>query len=131
PASAALTLTRDAAGPPSGSDRGRADQLLVPAATQVRTLIEDIRTLIYGLRPPALDELGLAASIRALADRDATSGLRVEVEVPSALPEFPAAGEVAAYWIGQGALTDVGKTSRARAGSIQRALRPAPLPIPA
>ena len=30
-------------------------------------MIADVRRLIYGLRPPALDQLGLAASLRGLA----------------------------------------------------------------
>ena len=49
------------------SDLQRADELLVSATEQVQTMIGDVRRLIYGLRPPALDQLGLAASLRGLA----------------------------------------------------------------
>jgi signal transduction histidine kinase len=35
------------------------DSLLVELKSQTQSAIEDIRRLVYNLRPPALDELGL------------------------------------------------------------------------
>ena len=93
----------------------------------MQTLIGDVRTLIYGLRPPALDELGLAASLRTLATRDSTLEPGVSVDAPSALPELPAAVEVAAYWIAQEALTNVRRHAHARTCSIRVAVEPSAL----
>jgi signal transduction histidine kinase len=38
--------------------------LLDDLKTQVKATIADIRQLVYALRPPALDELGLVSAIR-------------------------------------------------------------------
>jgi signal transduction histidine kinase len=124
PALAGLTLTLEAVRNLTDSDHERADHLLASATDQVQTLIGDVRTLIYGLRPPALDELGLAASIRALAARDSTRQFEVTVEAPVSLPELPAAVEVAAYWIVQEALTNVRKHARAQTCTILLAVEP-------
>ena len=43
-------------------------------------MIGDIRRLIYGLRPPALDQLGLAASLRGLATLESSPGTAVTIE---------------------------------------------------
>jgi signal transduction histidine kinase len=84
-------------------------------------LIDDVRRLIYGMRPPALDELGLTASLRRLAARDAELGLEVTLDAPASLPELPAAVEVAAYWITQEALTNVRRHAHARSCTVRLA----------
>ncbi|MGC5011203.1 sensor histidine kinase [Streptosporangium sp. DT93] len=60
----------------------------------------DIRHLVYGLRPPALDELGLAGAVAEMA------GPGVVLETRGELTGLPAAAEVAAYRIAQEALTN-------------------------
>jgi signal transduction histidine kinase len=124
PALAGLTLTLEAVGNLAESDLQRAVQLLDSATTQVQTLVGDVRTLIYGLRPAALDELGLAASLRALATRDSTCQTTVNVDAPPSLPELPAAVEVAAYWIAQEALTNVLRHAHARTCVIRLTVQP-------
>jgi signal transduction histidine kinase len=94
-------------------------ELLVSATAQVQTLIADVRRLIYGLRPPALDQLGLADALRGLASRESSSDTEVRVDAPSALPPFPAAVEVAAYWITQEALTNVKRHAHATTCDIR------------
>ncbi|GAA3408680.1 hypothetical protein GCM10018952_06670 [Streptosporangium vulgare] len=69
----------------------------------------DIRHLVYGLRPPALDDLGLAGAVAEMA------GPGVAVEVRGELPGLPAATEVAAYRIAQEALTNARKHAGAAA----------------
>jgi signal transduction histidine kinase len=101
-------------------DPAAADALVVEQQTTIQAAIGDIRRLVYDLRPPALDELGLIGAIReraakqsAPAERDNALGMRVEVVAPDQLPALPAAVEVAAYRIMQEALTNVVRHAKA------------------
>jgi signal transduction histidine kinase len=93
-------------------DPTAADELVVELREELREAIADIRRLVYDLRPPALDDLGLAESLRRLAERYGSNGeqLHVLVEAPKALPNLPAA----VYRITQEALTNVARHARAR-----------------
>ena len=77
---------------------------------EAETAINEIRELAYGLRPPALDELGLLGAVKVKSD--ALHGLPVDIET-SDLPPLPAAVEVAAYRIVMEALTNVARHSGA------------------
>ena len=124
PALAGLTFTLDAVRNVAASDLERADNLLASATDQVQTMIGDVRRLIYGLCPPALDELGLVASLRGLASRDGSRGTRVDVDAPISLPPLGAAVEVATYWIVQEALTNVARHARASTCTVRLSLEP-------
>lgn len=72
---------------------------LLDAATHgVLEAVRDVRHATDDLRPAALDELGLAGSLTALADRATTGRTLVEVTVEP-LPELVPAVEVACYRI--------------------------------
>jgi signal transduction histidine kinase len=82
---------------------------------QVKTSIAEIRRLVYALRPPVLDELGLVSALREhLAQLDQPEGLHLTLEAPEALPELSAAVEVAVYRIVLEALTNVVRHAHAR-----------------
>jgi signal transduction histidine kinase len=83
------------------------ESILKSAITQSQEAIGDIRRLVYALRPPALDDLGLIAAIGELFTRYRASGITFSIEIPAALPPLPAAVEVACYRIVQEALTNV------------------------
>jgi signal transduction histidine kinase len=90
----------------------------------MRETVGEIRRLVYDLRPPALDDLGLLAAIQERAAQFGTSrpdatGLRVRLHLPEALPPLPAAIEVAVYRIVQEALMNVERHAVARCCSIQ------------
>ena len=124
PALAGLTFTLDAVHNLAASDQERANALLAAATEQTQTMIGDVRRLIYGLRPPALDELGLVESLRGIASRETSLPITVIVEAPELLPPLPAAVEVAAYRIVQEALTNVARHARARSCTLQITVRP-------
>ena len=86
-----------------------AAKLVVSLKDQNKKLVDDIRRLVYELRPPALDELGLAGAVAAHAGQLARSdGLVVDmVTDPEPLGDLPAAVEVAAYRIACEAITNV------------------------
>lgn len=102
-----------------------ADTLVVEQQQTIQAAIADIRRLVYDLRPPALDELGLVGAIRERAaqqttpaERDGAPGLRIDVVASDHLPALPAAVEVAAYRIVQEALANVTHHAHAHRCSI-------------
>ena len=114
PTLGSLTLRLDVAADLVGEDPAAARALLRDLKAQARAAIGDIRRLVYALRPPALDDLGLAAALRAEAQRYEAGGLQVRFDAPEALPALPAAVEVAAYRIAQEALANVARHAGAR-----------------
>ena len=83
----------------------------------------DIRRLVYELRPPALDELGLPGALRAQLPR--SPALQVTVEEPAgALPPLSAAVEVAAYRIAMEAVSNAGRHAQARHCRVRLAISP-------
>ena len=63
----AIGLNVDAARAQLDTSPATADELLVDARDGTTQAIDDLRRLVYGLRPPALDELGLVGALRAQA----------------------------------------------------------------
>lgn len=95
-------------------DPERTERLLQDLKQQTRGAIEEIRSLVYGLRPPALDELGSRAALEQLVDGTiGRTAIDARFEAPQALSPLAAATEVAAYRIVQEALTNVVRHSGA------------------
>ncbi len=113
PLLASLTLTLAAAREYLPHDPVTTDTLLQELATQVQGAVADIRRLVYELRPPALDDLGLVGALRDQAACSAQGGLRVNVDAPITVDPLSAAVEVAAYRIGIEALTNVVRHAQA------------------
>ncbi len=111
-------------------DLPAADAELVELQTEIRSAIADIRRLVYALRPPTLDELGLVGAIRQYAAQYDLEGaptesdgcLRIAVKAPEHLPALPAAVEVAAYRIVQEAVTNVARHAHARTCTVRLAI---------
>ncbi|GLX07165.1 sensor histidine kinase [Microbispora sp. NBRC 16548] len=90
-----------------------ADGLLRDLRSGMDAVTGDLRQLVYGLRPPVLDDLGLAAAVQALAGPDDPEGPATAVSAEGDLADLPAAVEVAVYRIVQEALTNVRRHARA------------------
>jgi two-component system, NarL family, sensor kinase len=78
--------------------------------------VDDVRRLVYGLRPPALDELGLLGAVRQQVDRLSArgTGLDIRVVAPPTLARLGAATEVAAYRIATEAVANAVRHGHAR-----------------
>lgn len=100
-----VTYKADAAGNLLRTDPDQTRRLLTELRGETAQAIDDIRRLVYDLRPPALDDLGLAGAIRQRAAQLDRAGLEVHVDAPE-LPPLPAAVEAAAYRIAVEALAN-------------------------
>jgi signal transduction histidine kinase len=78
---------------------------------RMRHTVTEVRRIVEGLRPSAVDELGLAEALRQLAG--ARTELEFAVHVPVVFGELPAAVEVAAYRIAAEACANVIRHARA------------------
>jgi signal transduction histidine kinase len=100
---------------------------LAELKTEVQASLADVRRLVYDLRPPALDRLGLVPALQQYAARLAERGtLDISVSAP-VLPPLPAAVEVAAYRIATEALTNAARHSGAQHTSVSFTLDDAKL----
>jgi signal transduction histidine kinase len=97
----------------------RAEAVLDDVIQQSQQTVTDVRRLVHGLRPPALDQLGLVEAIRDLA-RNQSTGLAMEVSIPAdGLPKLPAAVEVSAYRIVLEAWNNASKHAQANCFTVQ------------
>jgi signal transduction histidine kinase len=104
---ASMTLHLNEAMRHHRGDPKRSMQALETVQQQMRESIADIRRLVYSLRPPALDEFGLAFALQELALQVQTSLLQVSLEGADRELALSAAAEAAIYRIVQEALTNV------------------------
>jgi signal transduction histidine kinase len=124
PTLAALALTAATARDRMIDDSSTA-ALLDELYVGLRAAVGDIRRIVYELRPPALDELGLVAAVRERAaqynsTRESDGArLNVAVDAPDRLPALPAAVEVAAYRIVQDALARAARQTQTHSCTIR------------
>lgn len=117
-----IAFTSDAARNLLHIDPVAADALLATLRAETSTAIAEIRQLVYAMRPPALDEIGLVPALRqqstGLRTRDGRP-LSVTLVMPDALPPLPAAVEVATYRIVVEALTNVARHATGAAVTVR------------
>jgi len=82
-------LTIDAIRALMRRDPGSAESLLLDMKQQARDAVADIRRLVYALRPPALDDLGLVGALRETAAQYGQNGIDVSVDRRSCRPCRP------------------------------------------
>ena len=84
------------------TDPAAAESVLKDLRADAAEAVDAIRRLVYGMRPPALDELGLEGALRqqaATVRNHQGQPLRIEFAQSEGLGPLPAAVEVAAYRI--------------------------------
>jgi signal transduction histidine kinase len=104
---AAIGLKVDAAASWVERDPEAAERLLAEIRGDLNGALAETRQLVRGLRPPALDELGLAGALSRAAKELSPGETRPTITVAAdGLPSLPAAVEVAAYRIVHESLTN-------------------------
>lgn len=118
PALATMTMQADTARDLLRDDPTAADRLLAELTDQAQATVAEVRRIVHGLRPPALDELGLFGALGVLAEGLATPDLSVTIRLPEQRPPLPAAVEVAVYRIAQEALTNIRRHAGAQSATL-------------
>ncbi|MCB8945283.1 MAG: sensor histidine kinase [Ardenticatenaceae bacterium] len=116
PVLASVALQADTARDLVNSDPAETKVILNSIMNQAQTAVSDVRRLVYDLRPPTLDELGLIGTLRQSV-RPWQHQLSIQFEAADLLP-LPAAVEVAAYRIAQEAINNVVKHAQAKCCTI-------------
>ena len=107
PALAGIALGVRAAGSAVGAQAPATAELLGRLADETEASLEEVRRIVYDLRPPALDQLGLRGAVLAHAERccGGPGAPALHIEIPG-LPDLPAAVEMATYRIAVEAITN-------------------------
>ncbi|GAB3197812.1 hypothetical protein GCM10027062_10430 [Nocardioides hungaricus] len=113
-----LGLNLDAASAQLGTANATATSYLDHAKRASSQVITELRELVDGLRPPALDELGLAGAIKLhLEPLASDAGIALDLRVPETV--LPAAVEVAAFRTVVEAVTNAARHSGARRARVE------------
>jgi signal transduction histidine kinase len=116
-----VAFTTDAARNHATTDPAETIRLLDTVRAETAGAIVEIRRLVEGLRPPALDEMGLVGAMsQRVAQLRTAEGepLTVTVSAPEQLPPLPAAVEVAAFRIVVEAVTNVARHSGSASATV-------------
>jgi signal transduction histidine kinase len=113
-----LSYRLDAAVRAVGADPAKAIEQLGKARDLVELTLQEARAAIGGLRPPVLDDLGLAGGLASLAH----SIPQIDLEVELADQRLPEHIEIALYRIAQECLQNVVKHARATMASLSFAV---------
>jgi signal transduction histidine kinase len=107
---------------------------LVPEANRLSqtsmAVMRSLRTTLQTLRPPEIDDFGLAASLAALArdqERRAGGKLKIVLDVDGDLHALPPTAASHVYRIVQEGLTNIGKHAHASRARVAIGFRPAPM----
>ena len=101
-------------------DPAAMEPLLDDMREQVSHALEGVRRFAHGLRPPALDELGLVPAIEALARSVGDAGgIAVTLQAEDVAGDLPPDAELATYRIVQEALSNVLRHARATRADVR------------
>jgi len=110
----AIRLDLSAAGRRLGGDEGGATEYLGKAQRLTEESLDELRRIVFDLRPPALDHLGLVAALESYArEFEQRFKLQVTLTADEFTSRLPFEVETALYRICQEALTNVSKHANA------------------
>ena len=112
------------------SNPDEASEIVQALRREARDAIAEIRRIVYGLRPRALDELGLVGAVQQQVSRLRTADgrfLAVAFDAAQDMSQLPAAVEVAAYRMAVEALTNVARHSGVAEASARFTLAEGPV----
>jgi len=100
-------------------DLSRAEDSLTQVKEVLQRMEREIKQILYDLRPPTLDALGLAPALRRYAGRfQQYSGLACEVQIEGEPLRLPPDVEIGLYRIMQEALQNVSAHAHARQAEV-------------
>lgn len=109
--------------PPPASDLVRQAESLQSFATDA---LGELRRIISGLRPPQLDDLGLAATLRWMIQsfRERNPAIHFEFTIAGDQVRLPPAYETVIFRVAQEALTNIARHSQAQRASVVLEMKP-------
>lgn len=96
----------------------KAAAILTDVESGIHDTLANVRELVYGLRPPMLDQLGLLGALADFAKQQ-EGRVTIRLDLPTELPHVSAAVEVAIFRIFQTALDNVTKHAQATRCDVQ------------
>jgi signal transduction histidine kinase len=136
PSLATMAMRLEAARDLIAEHPGQAEDLVGRLAEQAREAITEVRHLVDGLRPPALDQLGLVSALRQRADEHNSAaanrsgrGMTWLLDADDDLGPLPAAVEVAAYRIAVEAVNNAARHSESTTCAVALRREPGALQI--
>ena len=104
------------------SNPQQAEKLLAEITKELQEAVEEIRTVVEGLRPSALDQLGFLSSLQEFAAQHGLNRPKIIITAPAQMPPLPAAVEVAAYRIATEAMNNCLRHAQAEECTVQLAV---------
>jgi len=93
----------------SGNDNNEAQDEMATMESTIDKSLKELRRVLIGLRPPALDELGLSHALQQSLEALKTDGLDCQFSETGTPVRLPSDIEIAIYRVAQEALTNVRK----------------------
>lgn len=107
------------------NDLDRATESLEAVQTILRRVESEIKRVIYNLRPPTLDALGLAPALRRHVEQyEAYTGIRCSIVVTGEAVRLPSNVEISVYRLLQEALQNISTHAQAACAEITLTFTP-------
>jgi len=105
-------------------------EILSQSVALAETMSMELRTIVYLLHPPLLDELGLVSALRTLVDGfSQRSGIGASLQIDDTLGRLPSEVEISIYRIAQECLTNIHRHSGSPTASIRVERLPAQIHV--